>query len=111
MKLNVRKVGEICVLDFHGKITIGDTCLLGDKFKELLNDGERLFVFNLLEVPWLDSAGIGEMVACHKRARDVEARLKLVLKGKAHDIFTFYELGKVFQLFEDMETALGNFSE
>lgn len=112
MRLKDRKVGQICVLEFSGKIVIGEgTVLLERRFKELLDDGERVFLFNMLEVPWLDSAGIGSVVACHKRARDREAILKLVLRGKAHDLFTFYELGKVFKLFEGLETALASYSD
>jgi anti-anti-sigma regulatory factor len=64
----------------------------------------------MLKVPWMDSSGIGEVVACYKRARDAKGELKVVMKGKSHDLFTFYELHKVCELYESLEDALGAFA-
>ena len=112
MRIETRKVGKIVILDISGKITIGEgTIQLKDTFKELLTQGEKLFIFNMLKVPWLDSAGIGEVVACHKRAVDKEALVKLVLKGRANDLFSLYWLPKIFEIYDSVKEAQASFGE
>jgi anti-anti-sigma factor len=112
MKIETRKIGPVVVLDVSGKITTGNpTATLGKTFKELLAQGEKLFVFNMLKVPWLDSGGIGEVVACNKRVIDHEGVIRLALDGKAHDLFTLYELHKVFKIFKTVEEALASLAE
>jgi anti-sigma B factor antagonist len=111
MSVEARKVGKIQVLDISGELKMGKSAEeLRNAFKSAIEDGERLFVFNMLKVPWLDSSGIGEVVACYKRTKDAKGELKVVMKGKSHDLFTFYELHKVCELHETLENALGSFA-
>ena len=65
MKLSVRDVGSVAIIDLDGNITIrrGDI-MLRDMVTELLGNGRKQIVLNLAEVGYMDSGGIGEMVAC-----------------------------------------------
>lgn len=111
MTIDVRKKGNICILDMAGQLKLDNSSQLATKCRELVESGERLFVFNMLKVTWLDSAGVGEIVACHKRIREREGTLKLVLRGKAHEIFTMVYLHRTFEIFEDLESALASFAK
>ena len=111
MTIDVRKKGRVCILDISGEIKIGVTAQLRDKVKELLSTGERILILNMLKVPWLDSSAVGETVACRNRIVDRDGQVKLVLKGKAHDIFVKAELQKVMAIYEDLEEALASFAE
>ena len=110
MRIEARKVGKISILDLSGQITIADTPKLRECFKELIESGEQLFIFNLLRVPWLDSSGVGQVVACYWRARERGGIIKLVLKERAHDLFVNFELGKIFEIFDDLEEAIASFA-
>lgn len=111
MKINVRKKGNIHILEMTGKMTIGEgDVLLRDTMRDLLDKDERLFVFDMLLVNWLDSSSVGEVVACHKRAVAMGGDIKLVLRGRAHDVFTTFILNKVFDIAPDLETALASFA-
>ena len=111
MAVEQRKVGKVCILNLSGELKLGPSVDdLRTSFKDAVDAGERMFVFNMLKVPWMDSSGIGEVVACYKRARDHKGELKVVMKGKSHDLFTFYELHKVCELHETVEEALGSFA-
>jgi anti-sigma B factor antagonist len=104
-----RKVGRVCVLTVTGELKLGPAVdELRGQFKRALERGDRLFVFNMLKVPWMDSSGIGEVVACYKRVREHKGDLRVVMRGRAHDLFTFYELHKVCELHETLEDALGS---
>lgn len=111
MKIQVHKEGKIDILQFAGEISIGGggSNELRSIFRTRLDEGSKLFVFDLLGVAWLDSSGIGEIVACYKRALEQEAVVKLVLKGKAHDLFTYCALDKVFDIYETLPSALASF--
>lgn len=113
MKIEVRKAGKVSILDLSGKMVIGKgDRLLADKIHELLDAGERNFILNMEGVPWLDSGGIGEVVACYKRVRENDGQIKLEkLSGKAHDLFTMTALNRVFEIFNDEQEALGSFAK
>ena len=78
---------------------------------ERIAAGERLIILDMNGVPWLDSSGIGETVACRNRVVDVDGQIAVVLKGKSHDLFTRFELGKVMTICDTVEAALTSFAK
>ena len=88
MKATVRKLGRVAVVDISGKITIGEgDVMLREKVTELLDAGETRILLNLEKVKYMDSAGIGELVACYKRAKEKEGTVKLLNpSGKVYDL-------------------------
>ena len=112
MRIKQRRAGNVNVLELAGKMTIGEGDVqLRTVVRELLDQGERLFIFDMLGVPMLDSASVGEVVACHRRACEIGGSIKLVVKGKVHDTFTMTHLDRVFEIFSDIEGALGSFAK
>ena len=66
MTIDVRQADRVCIIDLGGPHTFpAATAELRAQSRKLLANGERLFVLNMLDVPWLDSSGIGEVVACY----------------------------------------------
>ena len=66
MKATVRQVGKVSVVDLSGKITIGEgDVILRERVSELLEGGNQNILLNLEKVSYMDSAGIGELVACY----------------------------------------------
>ena len=113
MAIDVRKYGNINILDISGKVTIGKgDVAMREKFKELLASGEKAFIFNMANVSYLDSAGVGETVACHKRAVEQGGQVKLVMPeaGKTRAVFVISCLDRVFQIFGTEEEALASFA-
>ena len=111
MAIKKQKIGKAVILEITGELKLGQPLDdLRAVFRGAIDDGERFFVFDMLRVPWIDSSGIGEIVACYKRARDAKGELKVVMKGRSHDLFTFYELHKVCELHETLKDALGSFA-
>ena len=112
MKIETRKVGSITVLEATGKMTLGrGDAEFRETFKALVEQGARRFIFNLLKVQYIDSVSIGEIVACHKRIKDRDGVILLVLHDRLADMFNMYELQKLFKIFTDMEEALVSMPE
>jgi anti-sigma B factor antagonist len=109
--IDVEKRGEVCILDIKGEVRFGQpTALLRQTCRQLIERGERDFVLDMLDVPWLDSSGLGEVFACFKRARQVGGAVKLVLRGKSYSLFTIAQLDRVFEIFDDTEAAVASFA-
>ncbi len=111
MKLNVRQIGHVAVVDLVGKITVrdGDAVLREGVFK-LLQSDQKQILLNLRKVPYVDSTGIGEMVACYKAVRDKNGTVKLLNPSeKVSDLLQITRLEEVFETYRDENEALGSF--
>ena len=63
MQIAERETGTVTVLDLSGKITLGEgDNQLKDKLHSLLHQGKKNVLFNLAEVNYVDSAGLGALV-------------------------------------------------
>ena len=63
MQIEERSAGDVTLLDLKGKMTLGEGDeTLKDKINSLVHQGRKKLVLNLAEVPYIDSAGLGEMV-------------------------------------------------
>ena len=111
MKVSVREIGHVSVVDLSGKITIGEgDVILREKVHELLDHGHEHILLNLEKVSYMDSAGIGELVACYKRAKEKKGNVKLLNpSGKVYDLLQLTKLEEVFETFRDEKEALVSF--
>lgn len=111
MKVNVRSEGEVSVVDLSGKITIGEgDVVLRETVETLIKEGRSKIVLNLARISYMDSAGIGELVACYKRSREKGGQLKLLNpSGKVYDLLQLTKLEEIFETFRDEGEAIQSF--
>lgn len=111
MKAKVRQIGKVAVVDLSGKITIGaGDVQLREAVVELLEKGDKSILLNLERVSYMDSAGIGELVACYKRAKERDGVVKLVNPtGKVYDLLQLTKLEEIFDVYRDEKEALVSF--
>jgi anti-anti-sigma factor len=109
MKVKIRKKGPVVLLYVEGKLTIPKEVELRNVVRDLLRAGERLFVLNMTSCPFLDSAGLGETVACWQRVQEVGGKIVLVTTGKTYSLFVMTGLNRVFSIYDDEEEALTSF--
>ena len=111
MKAKVRQIGSVSVVDLSGKITIGaGDVQLREAVVELLDKGDKSILLNLERVSYMDSAGIGELVACYKRAKERDGVVKLVNPtGKVYDLLQLTKLEEIFDVYRDEKEALVSF--
>ena len=105
--MDVRKLDNATMIVVSGELRIGGPAEeLRTVARDLLAEGVRTLVIDMLDVPWLDSSAMGEIFAIFKRIRENGGSLKLVMKGKALELFTITELDKVLEIHSDQEAAL-----
>jgi anti-sigma B factor antagonist len=106
-----REVGDVAIVDFSGKITLGEgSAILRKMIRELVENGRRKILLDLGDVDYIDSSGIGEMVAAYTTVRNAQGELKLVhLTRRVHDILQITRLYTVFDVQGDEASALRSF--
>ena len=111
MKVKVREIGHVTIVDLSGKITIGEgDVVLREQVHGLLEAGHLHILLNLEKVSYMDSAGIGELVACYKRAKEKDGTVKLLYpSGKVYDLLQLTKLEEVFETFRAEKEALVSF--
>ena len=112
MQIDQRAVGDVVVLDLKGKITLGEGDeLLKDKVNSLVNQGHKKIVLNLADVPYLDSAGLGEVVRAYTTVSRQGGALKLLgLTKRITDLLAITKLLTVFETFDSEDEAVRSFS-
>ena len=112
MQISERAVGDVMLVDLKGKITLGEGDeLLKDKVNSLINQGQRKIVLNLAEVPYLDSAGLGEVVRAYTTVSRQGGALKLLnLTKRISDLLAITKLLTVFETFDSEAEAVRSFS-
>ena len=79
MKIEERAVEGVTILDLKGKMLIGEGDeLLREKINSLVEKGTEKIVLNLEDVPYVDSAGLGEIVRCYTTVSRKNGELKLL---------------------------------
>jgi anti-sigma B factor antagonist len=106
------EVGDVTVLHLQGPITLGEaTSRFRNLIHEFLDAGKRNIVLNLGEVYYIDSSGLGELVAAFTTTAHRGGTLKLAkLTKKVQDVVQLTKVYRVFDVFPDEETAVRSFS-
>jgi anti-sigma B factor antagonist len=107
-----RDAGQVTVVDFSGRITLGEgSALLRKTIRNLLEDQRTLLLINLGDVDYIDSSGIGELVSAFTAVKNRGGELKLLnLTKKVRDLLQITKLYTVFDVHSDERTAIGSFS-
>jgi anti-sigma B factor antagonist len=112
MQIEERVVGGVTILDLSGKMTLGEGDeLLREKIASLVNAGQKNLLLNLDGVPYIDSAGLGEMVRSYTTVSRQGGKLKLLnLTKRIEDLLSITKLLTVFETFDSEAEAIQSYS-
>ena len=101
-----RQIGDVIIVDFSGKITLGEgSATLRKTIRDLTEGGDKKILLSLYDVDYIDSSGIGELVSAYTTVRNAGGELKLLhLTKRVHDILQITRLFTVFDV-QTEETA------
>jgi len=111
MKITVEQMGKVTVIRPHGAIRVseGDEALK-KVVQEQLDQQRKLLVLDLQSVSFLDSAGLGELVASLKRVREAGGDLKIArVNQRVSDALHVTQLTRVLDVFKDISEAIASF--
>jgi len=113
MRISARQKNDILIFDLEGEIKRSDITdiTLHQLVKEQLDSGKRKILLNFDGVEFIDSFGVGEILASYISTHNLGGKLKLVkISKKLFLIFQVTMLTKVLDIYEEEETALKSFS-
>ena len=113
LRIGVRKLQDgIIVVDCAGRIIFGDeTAALRDQVRGLISEGGRI-ILNLADVTYIDSGGLGTLVALYTTARNANASIKLArLTQRVGDLLQVTKLLTVFEVYNSEEEAVQSYRQ
>jgi len=111
LRMTDRDVSGVTVLEIEGRIVLGEESnAFREKVKSLLAAGKKKVVLNMATVSYIDSAGLGTLVATFHSARSQGATLKLANLGqKFKEVLQVTKLMTVFDTYENEALAVSSF--
>lgn len=111
LKMTERNVDGVSVLDLEGRIVLGEeSSALRERVKNLLGQDHKKIVLNMGNVSYIDSAGLGALVASYTSAKNQGAILKLVnLGAKFREVLQVTKLLTVFEVYDTEQAAISSF--
>ncbi len=111
IKISERRIGDVTILDLRGRLVLdeGDTSC-AEHIDLLVRENRTRIILNLQEVTYLDSAGVGALVAKYVTLRKRGGDLKLLLLSeRVRRVIGIAQLLAVFETFESEELAVRSF--
>ena len=111
MTIETRIVGDVTILDIQGKMTLGHGDeVLRDTIRSLVSQGKKQIILKMDDVPYIDSAGLGEVVRSFIALSRQGGQLKLLSPTKrVSDLLDIISVSSVFEIFEKEEEAVKSF--
>ena len=113
LKITTREVDGVTVAALDGRIVLGEESnALREKIKTLVAEGKKKVVLNMDNITFIDSAGLGTLVASHHSAKAQGAGLKLCHLGtKFQEVLQITKLMTIFDVYNTEAEAVASFSK
>jgi anti-sigma B factor antagonist len=113
LKMTNREVDGVSVVALDGRIVLGEESnALREKVKSLMAEGKKKVVLNMANITFIDSAGLGTLVAAHHSAKSQGAALKLAhLGAKFQEVLQITKLLTVFDVYNTEAEAVSSFAK
>src|SRR5258705_13931989 len=113
MTTGIRQLGGVTIVDISGRIQLGEeSAALRDLVCDLLNKGDKKILFNLDDVHYIDSSGLGHLVSAFSTVRKQGGELKLLnLTKNVHNVMQMTRLYTVFDIMDNEAVAVKSFGQ
>jgi len=107
MDFREEMTNDICVLHITGRLDGANVAKLRDRVTALIADGHIKLLLDMAAVDFIDSSGLGTLVACLKSVSSAGGFLKIAsLQTQTRSMFQMVRLDRVFQIYDDPASAL-----
>jgi anti-anti-sigma factor len=113
MHVEIRNADDVVIVDLKGKLTsgLGDQ-ILRETLETLVAENWKKILLNLSDVSFMDSAGVGELVAGLRSIKKLGGNLKVLnVSDRVHSTLYIAKLLPIFEIYEDEKEALARFRQ
>src|SRR5438445_12640427 len=109
--MSQREVDGVVVVALDGRIVLGEeSTALREKIKSLLADGKKKIVLNMDNITFIDSAGLGTLVASHHTAKKEGASLRLFhLGSKFQEVLQITKMPTELEVYDTEAEAVARY--
>src|ERR1044072_7756231 len=106
-----RQAGDVTILDMSGEVRIGEGAVaLRDAIRNLADQGKKKVLLNLADVKYMDSSGVGELIANYTTISRQGGQLKLLnLTDRIQNLLVMTKMVNVFGSYVKESEALQSF--
>ena len=110
MKLDLEESGDVSILVMEGQLAGAMSKHFREAMDTLIESGRTKILLDFTEIEFMDSSGIGELVAAYRTIDRLDGRIKILKPGKRiQDTLTLTKLLPIFEVFEDRDEAVASF--
>jgi anti-sigma B factor antagonist len=111
IKMTNSEVDGVSVVTLDGRIVLGEESnSLREKLKSMLAEGKKKIVLNMVNIKYIDSSGLGTLVAAHVSAKTQGASVRLCNLGKKfHEVMQITKLLTIFDVYDTEAAAVSSF--
>ena len=111
VKMTDSEVDGVSVVTLDGRIVLGDESnSFREKLKSMIAEGKKKIVLNMADIKYIDSAGLGTLVAAHLSAKTQGASVRLCNLGKKfHEVMQITKLLTIFDVYDTEAAAISSF--
>lgn len=111
IKMTNSEVDGVSVVTLDGRIVLGEESnSLREKLKSMLVEGKKKIVLNMVNIKYIDSSGLGTLVAAHVSAKTQGASVRLCNLGeKFHEVMQITKLLTIFDVYDTEAAAVSSF--
>ncbi len=112
MKIKTREQGHVIVFDVSGRIMGGpDADTFHELVKKTIGEDKKHILVNLAKVNWINSTGLGILIAAYTSIRDAGGEFKLAnLSDRIESILMITKLSGIIESYDNEDEALASFS-
>lgn len=107
-----RQAGDVTVVDLSGRVTLGPSAnSFAGTIRQLSAAGHKNLLLNFADISYIDSSGLGELVASLTTVSKEGGAMKLLNPSKrVQEILEITKVNRLFQVFDDEAAALRSFA-
>jgi anti-sigma B factor antagonist len=111
VRMTNREVDGVSVVELDGRIVLGEESnSLREKLKGLIAEGKKKIVLNMADIKYIDSTGLGTLVAAHLSAKTHGVSVRLCHLGdKFHEVLQITKLLTIFDVYDTEAAAVSSF--
>lgn len=112
LKISFRETADAVILDLSGRITLGEPLAeLRDSIRESVVGDRKNVLLNLADVTYIDSSGLGQLIASYASVTNRGGQMKLLnLQKRVDDLLQVTKLVTVFETYTNEQAALRSFA-
>lgn len=111
MKMKVTERYEAVVIELKGNVLGGpEANEYSDTLKKFLSEGKKNIIIDLGEVKFMNSSGLGMLIAGLTTVNKEGGKLKLAnVENKIHSLLVITKLVTIFESYDSVDEALASF--